>query len=89
MVPKNRTRTQLTVYCQLLQPINNVTVSIKIETKNSKNIYYTWLTGTANYCEEVGKGHADIFGYVEQLLRKLDKDMVKDCPIKVKLKKLT
>ena len=85
LVPKNRSRTQLTVYCQLLQPIKDAIVSVIFETKNSKNIYSTWLNTTHNYCESIGKDRADIFGFTEQYLRKLDENMVKSCPINVSL----
>ena len=82
LVPVNRTRSQLSAMCQLLKPINEVAVSILTESKNSKNIYTPWLNTTVNYCENVGKGYVDFFGLVEQLLRKIDDNMVQKCPIK-------
>ena len=85
MVPINRTRSQITVYCQLLKPIKDATVSVIFETKNSKNIYSTWLNTTHNYCESIGKDRADLFGFADKVLRKLDPNMVKNCPIKVSL----
>ena len=82
LVPKNRTRTQISIMCQLLKPINEVAVSILTESKNSKNIYTPWLNFTVNYCQNVGKGRADLFGYAEQVFRKIDENMLQNCPIK-------
>ena len=42
-----------------------------------------WVNQTKDYCAEVGKGHMDFFGIVEQVLNKMDPNFVQPCPIKV------
>lgn len=84
LAPINRTRTLLTVLCELQEPIEDMIVSVVMETRNSKNIYSTWVNETVNYCEKIGKDHSDFFGLVEGLMNKLD-DIVQSCPIKARM----
>lgn len=84
MKPVNRTRTKVSVLCLLKKPIEEMKVFIAIETKNSKNIYSTWMNETVDYCKNIGKGNIDVFGLVERLLEKSDARLVPHCPIKAK-----
>ena len=86
LVPINRTGTKIISMCKLKEPVNAIFVMVVVEWKNSKNIYSTWFNETVSYCERINKGHMDIFGFGERLLYKLDKNMVKSCPIEARHK---
>ena len=81
--PLSRTTKRFNAYCYLDTPIKELIVNLLVETKNSKNIYLIWVNQTLDYCAELGKGHIDILGVVEQILNKMDPNLLPSCPIQV------
>ena len=81
--PVSRTHRRLSAYCHLVKPIPEMIVRAVIEMKNSKNIYMAWVNQTVDYCAELGKGNIDFLGVIEQILNKMDPNLVPPCPIQV------
>ena len=81
--PLSRTTKRVNVYCYLIKPIPEMMVNLLMEMKNSKNIYMAWVNQAMDYCAELGKGHMNVLGVVEQILNKMDPNLAPPCPIQV------
>ena len=83
MTPVNRTRTLVTVRCDLRAPVN-IIVNVAIEIKNSKNYFSTWFNQTVDYCSAVekNKDSQDIIAWLARVLDEMDPGILQSCPVK-------
>ena len=83
LTPVNRTRTLLTLRCDLRAPVDLIT-NVAIEIRNSKNIYITWFNQTFDYCATVGKNSdgLDIRAWLARVFNEVDPDILQSCPVK-------
>lgn len=83
LTPINRTRTLLTVRCDLRKPLN-IMANLAIEIKNSKNFYTVWFNQTVDYCENIGreKDSQDVVAFITRIIGEIDPKILQRCPIK-------
>ena len=58
-------------------------LNVLLETKNSKNIFSTWVNRTTDYCDAVNNYQFDFFGILLKLFISIDPKCVRKCPIEV------
>lgn len=81
--PVNRTVKLLTVRVEIAGVIKEMLGNLVILGKNSKNFYSVVANQTMNYCADIGKGQLSFLGVVEEVVRKVDPELLKPCPVSV------